>query len=396
MIGARCPLMVAVMGIGAGLPAQQRTLVVDRLSGPFTQIADAVAAARPGDRIEVHPGSYSRFTVSIGVDIDAALGGQGRSTSSFSVTNLPANQAVRIQGILYAEYSDVTNCAGPVHLEQVGYLYNSFVAFALTISASPQVLLSRCAVGDSRPVYPFAAPPSLIVNQSSVLITGCTMLGAHGYGTAGLDAIACNGATIALSDSVVLGGDGYADSICFGQNTFPHPGGGGITGTGQVTAVGASSIHGGVGGTNNCGTASSGAAFSGVTLRLSPGVTVGAGGPSPPQPIAEPPHLTIPAMLILGFTCVIRVDGCSNATVLLALDLWNGDTVLPGVDLPFMLTRAAYLQGVGVPDPAGVVTFSQPLPQVPWLLNQFVLVQAAAVDGQGVIRLSTSGGARLR
>jgi hypothetical protein len=57
----------------ASVPSQQ-TLVVDQATGPYTTIGAAVAAASPGDRIEVHPGNYQGFTVSIGVEIVAPLG----------------------------------------------------------------------------------------------------------------------------------------------------------------------------------------------------------------------------------------------------------------------------------------------------------------------------------
>jgi hypothetical protein len=82
----------------APLAAQQRTLVVDAAAGPFFDRPAAVAASRPGDRIEIHraPTPYSATTISHGLDLDTAAGSQ---VAALTIQNLAAIHAVRVEGL---------------------------------------------------------------------------------------------------------------------------------------------------------------------------------------------------------------------------------------------------------------------------------------------------------
>jgi hypothetical protein len=73
-------------------------LVVDAAAGPFFDLPAAVAASRPGDRIEIHraPTPYSATTISHGLDLDAAAGAQ---VAALTILNLAPIHAVRVEGL---------------------------------------------------------------------------------------------------------------------------------------------------------------------------------------------------------------------------------------------------------------------------------------------------------
>lgn len=141
-------LATVVVALAAGSLAAQATLNV----GPsgFPQIADAVAAAQPGDLIVVDSGVYNPFALPIGVRIVAPNGatittppGGGGLPWSHTM-NPPVGQRATIVGLTWA-----TNT-----------------------------------------VYPPAEPPVTVVVTGNVAFTNCTFRNFSDYGS---NAVVCNG-----------------------------------------------------------------------------------------------------------------------------------------------------------------------------------------------------------
>src|SRR5262249_6906697 len=179
----------------AALVAQQRTLVVDQATGPFAQISDAIAAAQPGDRIEVHPGTYASFTVTFGLDIVAPSGGAFVQGSGFdivriSILNVPAQHAVRLDGLelhghpFFGQWAAaalaISGCAGIVHLHRF-----TTSECRSTIDSSARIGISNCTFGgmsgDQATFNPIFTPSAglLLVNSSAVL-GSCSLIGGGG------------------------------------------------------------------------------------------------------------------------------------------------------------------------------------------------------------------------
>ncbi|MEL6715965.1 MAG: hypothetical protein AAFP86_19450, partial [Planctomycetota bacterium] len=120
-------LPIAALALCASVPAQTagptlapfsdpaalpRVFVVDDSGGPgvdHTTIDAAVAAAAPGDRIEVRAGSYGFSTVDKAVTL---MGEPGVSILRVSVTGLPSPRPLVIADVRTRLV--VSNCAGPV------------------------------------------------------------------------------------------------------------------------------------------------------------------------------------------------------------------------------------------------------------------------------------------
>jgi hypothetical protein len=75
LVGVAAVLILA-WRLGTGTPATARTLIVGATDAPFTRIADALKAARPGDVVELKPGRYAeRVAVPDSVDLVARAPG---------------------------------------------------------------------------------------------------------------------------------------------------------------------------------------------------------------------------------------------------------------------------------------------------------------------------------
>jgi hypothetical protein len=397
------PLVVVSLALGTA--GAQHTLVVDQSTGPFTQISAAIAAAVPGDRIEVHPGNYHGFTVSIGVDIVAptgvVVGGFTNSQvgETIDVVNVPAANAVRLDGIalqpsylvspvygLYPATLTIRNCAGIVHLHRVQPTSMTVVQSSLRVAASgcalsgltatdAAVVLDSCGVigrsGDSATTtnpYPGQGSPGLSLVRSYVVANGCTIVGGNGgfgYPVTSVPGIGAYGADGDVASVLVAVGAG---SIAGGHNIFA------LSIGPQLPGIAPSST---------------------MAVRVGPGVTVS----SPPAtlvPISEPPHVTAPLALPMGTSVAIQASGVQDQFVLLAIDIWNDVIRLPGIELPFVLTTAASLYALAPPSPAGTAAFPLQVPQAPWLANQFVHFQAVTIDGAGALQCSTGGYGRIQ
>jgi hypothetical protein len=132
-----CPCLAAAI-------AAQTTLVVDALGGPgtFPTIAAALAAAAPGDRVEIiaQPNAtYAGFQTGLGVHL---FGIGNPAVQPFTLTLLPAAQVFTAEGLqVMSGQIDLRDCAGAVHLESlVGY------CDANGCSPAPALSVQRCSL----------------------------------------------------------------------------------------------------------------------------------------------------------------------------------------------------------------------------------------------------------
>jgi hypothetical protein len=402
--------LLAPLALSLSLTCQQ-TLVVDQATGPFTTIGAAVAAAVSGDRIEVHPGNYAGFSVSIGVDIVAPLGGVfvGGHTSvpSFSgeritIVNVPAADSLRLDGIaltpnpvIWGSGVDadstfyILNCAGAVHLHQVSSTANGPWDGGTTnvVQSSPRVAFSNCSFS------------GMVLANSSATFSACTVQGTHGrtttnQGWPGQDGLALNQSRVFLSDCTIAGGGG-GSSLNFGLPGAP--GGFGVSGdsASSLVAVGQGSLVGGWDG--SFGTVpheEPALTLAPANARLGPNIAV-----TPAQPvtrIADPPQIVAPLALPRGTSVAIQVGNAANQTVLLGIDTAHDLIRIPGIELPFVLTTAASLYAFAPPSPTSPTPFSLFVPPAPWLANVFVYWQAVGVAGDGTLQSSTGGYGRIQ
>jgi hypothetical protein len=388
--------------LAAPLAAQQRTLVVDAAAGPFFDLPDAVAASRPGDRIEIHgaPAPYSATTISHGLDLDASAGAQ---VASLTIQNLAAIHAVRVEGLAvvggsagFATYSvQIVNCQGQVHLHRLGASRN------LRVSSSTRVLITDSSI---------QGLDSGLLNGSALELASAAVVAVRtvvqawnggsfsGNGDRGQNGIGLSLGALALIDCTIQGGRGGVAPFCGSFGSRPGDGGDAVAGTGSVIAVGATALRGGQGGTCGLLNGSSGAALAGTAgLRAAPAVQFAGTTATPPLPIAEPPALASATQLQQGSTANLAVAAAPQSIVLLGFDLWHDVQPLPGCELPILLPLvSAALGGIAVTDATGQASFAFPLPSAPWIANQFTVFQAAVFDGSGALQLSTPGVARIR
>lgn len=358
----------------SGTLCAQRTLVVDRATGPYYEVSAAVAASRPGDRIEVHPGQYSAVTISHGLDVYAPQGAR----VAVSVLSLAPHHAVRLEG-LNGELR-VADCAGPVHVHRGQCLQPTGRSL---VTRSAAVVLSHTQLSGGL---------SVVFADSNVFATNLTF----GYAFPSEPVLQITRTTLYLIDTRIVGFDGISNYFC---NTFPPtPGQSAIVGDGVVVAAGSTELVGGLGGqcySNGNQNAPSGAACFGPQLRQGPNVTTLRVVSPPPVMIAEPPRITAPASGVRGTSPAVSVVGEPAAVVLLALDLWHAHTPFPGSEMPLLLVPAsALLVGVDVANGSGEASFPLPIPNVPWVEDWFVVTQAASFDALG-LRLSRPGFTRI-
>ena len=395
----RCAFgLVLLPALAATSAAQQRTLVVDAAAGPFFDLPPAVAASRPGDRIEVHAAAvpYSYTTITTGLDIDAQA---GAVVGGLQVYLLAPYHAVRVEGLTVR--GSITTmgtfnglivdfCQGPVHLHRV-------TAGGISISTSSRVLLSDCTITGVDGLRP-TSPGALGVGVSSVVATRCSVHGYDAIPGAGQNAIQLTNGTLTLVDCTVTGGNGGVPLNCGTGGQVPGAGGDAITGTGSVVAIGTSALHGGAGGSCGVLTAPGGvAAGPAVSLRLGPAVTLAGTTGSPPVAIGEPPLLGVSTLLLQGGVAQIAVTTVPAAVVLLGIDIWHDLQPLSGSELPILLPlTSASLAGIAVADGAGQAQFAFPLPTAPWIANQFLVLQGAVFAGSSAMQLTSPGVARIR
>ncbi len=238
---ARCSLALAATLALVG-PATADTWVVDDDGGPGvddTSLAAAIAGASHGDRIELHPGTYSE-------DIDCAVGitivGVGSVISiqgRFVAHDVPAGHELRISGV---QLKDVLlqDCSGAVVIANSGIsggatrfeaigcadlrVFASGVSgrldYAMRLDDSHLEIVSSTVTGLYCSGCISGAGGIQLRNGSSATVADCTVIGADGLSTFAVEGYGGDGATAidvglgcelrvtGTSSNIIRGGDG--------------------------------------------------------------------------------------------------------------------------------------------------------------------------------------------
>lgn len=199
------PLVRATRALGAplviaGALAAQSSWIVDQSgAGHFTTLAQAYAAASPGDLVVVRSGYYYGAAVaSVGVTVlcDASVQFDV-SFAEFGVRDLPAGQTFAMRGGQVARMphfpSDfvVDRCAGAVHFDRVD-ASSIAITGASTIRDVAHVTLQRCEFAD------------LSVERATIALADCRITGQSG------PALRAASTSLSISGGIVHGRLGTA------------------------------------------------------------------------------------------------------------------------------------------------------------------------------------------
>jgi hypothetical protein len=179
------------------------------VGGPsgFATIAEAIAAAAPGDRIFVAPGIYTGFDLNKAVEIRGAGINQTRIGNSFdpkrtTVSGIPAGGVVVLSSMSFNPAWFLTVDSGP----QVTIQQNAGT-----------VVLNDIGVNNSPLAWHFG-PGIRVTNTQRCLIQKATVLGINqvGFPTDGTEGIIASGSYLDLTDCVVV-----ASATQTGSTFFP-------------------------------------------------------------------------------------------------------------------------------------------------------------------------------
>lgn len=317
----------------AAVTAQTRLLVVDAMNRPgtdFTSLPAAVAAALPGDVLQVRAdgGGYESFSTSLGITI-CATGGQGvlrtDNNGPVTVAGLPAGQQFTLRGFLVGPRNTtgpivrVANCAGRVVLHsleiglgfpsvdvqassavllQEGRIFGGFPSVAAQGSTLQFAgLVLQGGAGDDRFQQPSA--PAVALGQSRAVFAGCGVTGGIGRG-----AVPPSPALELVNSAADFGATGGFGSLRAGAP--------GLLGAGTAPAVGGSN----------------------ASLRLDPAVVVTATGAVAPIVGVTATAASFPSLRaetasrVAGSLWAADVPGAAQVLV---IGLPAGPIAVPGV-----------------------------------------------------------------
>jgi VCBS repeat protein len=228
------------------------TIVDVRGNGAFTDIQSAANAANDGDLILVRPGTYSGFTLSKRVRIDAtslpyAVDGDvtlaliAPGTAPAGLREMISEGTPYPQGVV-----TVQDCGGEVLLERVRSEIVHPVVAAIDVLRSPNVALTDCVCGTQ---------PGVAITDSSVRATDLRVDVTDSYvlGSDGAPALHATNSTVILARPTLIGGLGGPGSCnpYTHQWSAPYAGGPGLLADAStITILGspADSVTGGAGG----------------------------------------------------------------------------------------------------------------------------------------------------
>lgn len=250
--------LAAALFVVAAAPAQA-TLTVG--PGGFAQIADAIAAASPGDLIVVQNGAYLPFHLSIGVRIVAPNGATittppgGGGLPWVHDIQPPAGQQAVITGLSFRNNTAFPPAEPPVALRATGNVlfadcsFVNFADFAVpSVTCDGDVQFDRCTFDgiyqcvvvqggrvamshcQLRTLQTIWAPTSFACiggSQCELSVHSSTLRAAHGMsgpGPTGAPAIQLGTATrLSMADCEVYGGNSYtgAVSAVVSSSAFP-------------------------------------------------------------------------------------------------------------------------------------------------------------------------------
>lgn len=357
------PLLFTALLMGA-TPVLAGTVTVGPLGSgaAFTEIAPALAAAMPGDKILIEPGQYQAVGTLV-VDKPLTILGAGSATTRFdalagnpfdqplplSITGLGAGEEVRIVGLTLGSKVFggngsatlvVSDCVGPVVIADVVNGGPAITASALAlvqVRNSDQVLFDHCSFlasatgnGSTAPTTGMRIEDSRVyVNNSMVRGASAATMFQPGVASDGAPGIHAINSAVRVSRSSVLGGAGTFNSLFFTPTNLTEGAAAVFVENSQVYARGGvgNLLQGGRGGV---------AIINGVTQS-------GAGGPAV--------ELTATAFLsTVGDTVAkagINFDGTLTTSVVVGDGVW----------LPFPDRYATLASASTLVAPGSIATF---------------------------------------
>ena len=206
--------------------------------GAYAEIADAVAAAQPGDLIVVQPGTYLPFNVSIGLRIVAPSG--ANVTTPPGIGGLidvqpPAGQQATIVGLSFYNNTAYPPAEPPVTVRVLGNAVFTDCSFRVTSDypghavvcdgdaqfdrchmfgfrdcmavTGGRVVANSCVFSTARVDWADPAPTCITVSNAEVRLNFCDLHGAD-INPLGAHALRLSaGAKCSIADSSVTGGD---------------------------------------------------------------------------------------------------------------------------------------------------------------------------------------------
>jgi hypothetical protein len=366
----------------------QVTWTVNSAGGAqFTAIQPAIAAAAPGDRIEVQgAGPYGGFVVDRGVEVESLI---GALSGSIEVVGVPAGQATRVSGFVVDHQSQgrvsVRMCAGKVILANVAMSGTATVPGGaqpgLEVLDSLSVLVDHGNFSGQSDTAT-GAPGASITNSQVAFVAGSAVGG------------------LLLSSNPAFGSTGRAGVVVTNSHTtmtgVTWRGGAGASGTtnggnggdalyvisGVAIVSGYSQLRGGFGGIGPTpgqqGFAARGnVRYTGETFLI--GATTGA------TVLPQRPVIQVPGGVLLGTTLTWYLAGPAGQLVVFALDLDWQYTPLPMFDGGLVLTGNAVLVAALVLDAQGSASHALAIPNDPALRHLNVFAQGLAFVGPDLV-----------
>ena len=396
------PLAAATLTVGPG--------------GAFAEIADAVAAAQPGDDILVEPGTYQGFAVDKPLRIFGT--GPGVIVSdlggySIELRNIAAGQEVVVSGLEVQAQAVIVspsagvlveNCEGTVVLNDLQVVpFQAAYGVHATHCSRLMVLSSR--VENQGSAAALAAFGSEVWLANSIVVGEAGSFGISGEGP---DGVSLEDSTFHVWRSTILGGNGTGGKPAF--LVPPHGGDGLRADNSEVVLYGGpeGQIVGGSGGPAGL-FAAAGDGGPGVRLingsdariqqdlpivggvdgtGLIPAANVvTAGGSSATFEARVFPTLKSNADGVSpGVPFQVDADGNPAAVVVLFLSLQTGPTLtIPGVEGLGALQPTLFFQlGAGVLDAGGGASFPLAVPPGATFVGQTLVFQAAEAGLAGL------------
>jgi hypothetical protein len=390
------------LGLSGSSFAQGNVLVVDAAGGPFTDIQPAIDAAADGDTILVRPGAYATFQIQakgLRVIGDPAFQAGG----GIVVRDLAPGQSVVLHGVGTTAAPSGIGLAlvdnqGPVWVQNSALLgqsiaigdANGHAGARVTNSERVSFLRSFLRGGVGGP-HGGATPvggnggAALLVDEGTVLVQSCDLLGGAGTNTMAGATLSNGGAgaqtlggTLVLTSSEVTGGPGGTTSLVLGGN-----GGPGVRSDGGLAIVVAMQATGGQAGS---GLAGEGYLALAGTIQLH-----GAFGSfsllNTSSPVRE------------GQPLALQYQAPPNGQqVFAAVSTSQNPVFLPSLLISVYLAAPVSLVPLGPSDFEGFLATALVAPTLPAGLDQMtVYLQAfSTVDlGGGVLSVAVSGGAAV-
>ena len=394
--------------IAAASACAQQTWTVALQPGPgvdFTDIAAAVAAAAPGDRIQVYgttssTPTYAPFVVDKALDveaIDAAL------VRWLRVENLPAGQTVRIAGFrcqptpTYQTQDEcllIRDCHGTVLLTdlEVRNLTGDHMEGFVLRDADVVVLQDVTWIGRSGGLN--SGGPALVTLRSGCSMVRTTLTGGYGGSSAssaaGFDGgpgLTIDAGSVLAADCVIAGGTGGLGFFFCGE--------GGTAVVNLSTPAGVATLLGctitrGIG---MPGCSSDGDAVDGL-VRIASDCTVT--GALQNGAVYVPPVTLLQATAdaMLGSNLDLTLVGSAGTFFCVVVASGGAHQLMPGFAEPVLV--AANWLPLASGNLSGTTTaLSWPVPNLPQLSGLLLWFQAAAVEISGRATLTPLAVSRL-